>query len=68
MELREFTTRVVICALVGVLAAVLVVLLFGLFDPRIDNKSIMEIIKPSFQDIIGAFLLILGREIGRNEK
>lgn len=51
---------VVIATLAMTMAAVIFVLLAGLFDPIVDNTKIFEILGPAFQTIVGAFVGVLG--------
>lgn len=67
-EANTFTTRVVVVTLAVILMAVVAVMMWGLFDTRVDNNKIFEIIGPAFQMIVGVFVGILGgREMGRRE-
>jgi uncharacterized membrane protein YraQ (UPF0718 family) len=59
---------VVIVTLAMTMAAVIFVLLAGLFDPIVDNTKIFEILGPAFQTIVGAFVGVLGgRAMKSNE-
>lgn len=48
----SFTLCVVVMAMVGVM-------LLGLFDEKVDNNKIFELISPAFQTIIGGFIGLL---------
>lgn len=61
MKDRIYT--IVVITLASVMAAVIAVLLIGLFDNRVDNSEIFKILGPAFQMIVGAFVGYLG---GRN--
>lgn len=57
-----FTLCVVVCSMV-------VAMLVGLFDPKVDNTKVFEIIGPAFQTIVGGFIgLITGIKIGQGEE
>jgi len=51
---------IVVCTLASVLLAMVVVLLFGLFTPKVDNDKIFAIIGPAFEMIVGVFVGFLG--------
>jgi chromate transport protein ChrA len=55
-----FLLRVVIITLAAILAAVVLVMLYGLFDTKVDNKEIFSIVGPAFQTIVGCFVGLLG--------
>ena len=54
-----FVVRTVLLTMAGVIAATCFVLLFGLFDDRVDNKAILSILGPTLHDIVIAFISIL---------
>lgn len=65
--MRDRVYYVVVCTLASVILSVITVLLYGLFDARIDNKEVFAILGPAFQTIVGCFVgLIAGRIL--NEK
>ena len=35
------------------------VMLFGLFDPLVDNSKIFELVGPAFQTVVGGFIGLL---------
>ncbi len=59
MDQATFIFRTVVVTLAAILAAVVVVLLWGLYDSRVDNHEIFAIIGPAFHMIVGAFVGIL---------
>lgn len=61
---------IVVATLAAVMAAVIAVLLIGLFDPRVDNDKIFAILGPAFQTIVGCFVGVLGSRAlnGNGEK
>lgn len=61
------TKDVIYCIVVGTLATVMMsviaVLMFGLFDHRVDNDKIFAILGPAFQTIVGCFVGVLGSRV-----
>lgn len=54
-----FVKNVVAVTLGLILVAVVLAMLVGLFDSRVDNKEVLAILGPAFQMIVGAFVGIL---------
>lgn len=52
--------KVTVGTLAIICLSVVVVLLFGMFDDKVDNKEIFSIIGPAFNTVIGAFVGLLG--------
>lgn len=52
--------KVTIITLAAVVISVVSVMMFGLFDNRVDNTKIFEIIGPAFNTVVGAFVGLLG--------
>lgn len=52
--------KVTIITLAAVVISVVSVMMFGLFDNRVDNSKIFEIIGPAFNTVVGAFVGLLG--------
>lgn len=61
--LKENLYYIVVFTLAAVMAAVIMVLLLGLFDPRVDNDKVFAILGPAFQTIVGCFVGILGSHV-----
>jgi len=59
-KLIDWIFKITIITLSAVVMAVILVLLFGLFEERVDNDRIFEIIGPAFSTVIGAFVGLLG--------
>ena len=58
----SITLCLVVLSMVGVL-------LFGLFNEKVDNNKIFELIGPAFQMIIGGFIgLLAGIKLNEPEK
>lgn len=55
---------IAVCIVIGTLASNLVItniiMLCGLFDPRVNNADVFKIIGPSYQQITGAFTGFFG--------
>lgn len=61
--------KTTIVTLSSVVIAVVLILLIGLFDSKVDNDKIFEIIGPAFNTIVGAFVgLIGGLTISKHSK
>ena len=59
-ELLRECTRVAIYTLCFIAISMVIVMLYGLFDPKIDNNRIFEVLVPAFQMVLGGFLGFLG--------
>lgn len=45
------------------------VMLFGLFDPLVDNSKIFELVGPAFQTVVGGFIgLLAGVKLSHDEE
>ena len=60
MTVTNWILKVTVGTLAGIVVAVVVVLMGGLFNPIVDNDKIFEIIGPAFSTVIGAFVGLLG--------
>lgn len=69
MKDYAFIVRVSVVTLATVIIVMVLALLYGLYDVRVDNKTIFGIIGPAFQTVIGCFVGFLGGLVrGREEK
>ena len=59
-NLLPWILRVTVGTLAAICISVVVVLLFGMFDDKVDNKEVFSIIGPAFNTVIGAFVGLLG--------
>lgn len=59
-KLVEWIFKVTVTTLSMVVVAVIFVLLAGLFEDKVDNDKIFDIIGPAFSTVIGAFVGLLG--------
>ena len=65
-ELLREVTRVAIYTLAFIAVSMVGVMLYGLFDPKIDNNRVFEVLVPAFQMVLGAFVGFLGGiQVGR---
>jgi undecaprenyl pyrophosphate phosphatase UppP len=52
-----------------VVMAMVAVMLMGLFDEKVDNNKIFELVSPAFQTIIGGFIgLLAGVKLSHDEE
>ncbi|NBR90678.1 MAG: hypothetical protein EBS68_12340, partial [Rhodobacteraceae bacterium] len=56
----DFIYLVTISTLSVVILSVAVVMLAGLFNEKVDNAQIFEMLGPAFNTIVGAFVGLLG--------
>ena len=64
MNLKNAVTIIAALSLMGVVACMIYMFLLGVYDPKVDNKLIYDIIGPAFQTIVGGFIgLITGIHI-----
>ena len=59
-ELIREVTRVAIYTIAFIELSMVFVMLYGLFDPKVDNNKIFEVLVPAFQMILGALVGFLG--------
>jgi UDP-N-acetylmuramyl pentapeptide phosphotransferase/UDP-N-acetylglucosamine-1-phosphate transferase len=58
-KLTFFVTLMVSLTLCVVVMGMVGVMLLGLFDDKVDNSKIFELISPAFQTIVGGFIGLL---------
>lgn len=64
-QLASLVTLTATLTLAVILLAMVVALLFGLFDNQVDNAKVFEMLMPAFQTIVGGFIgLITGIKLG----
>ena len=56
----EWILRVTVVTLAMIMVAVIVTLMYGLFNEQVDNSEIFSIVGPAFNTIVGAFVGLLG--------
>ncbi len=63
-----WVTVIATVSLSMILVAMTVSVCIGLFDTKVDNNKIFEMLVPAFQTIVGGFIgLITGIKIGSNQ-
>lgn len=71
MNKKEVALRVTLIAtitLAMILISMVLVLLSGLYNDKIDNSEIFKAVTPAFQMIVGAFVgLVAGIKLGEEE-
>ena len=71
MNKKDVALRVTLIATVtlsAILISMVVVLLSGLYNDKIDNTEIFKAVTPAFQMIVGAFVgLVAGIKLGESE-
>lgn len=68
-KLSVWVTLIATCTLSIILLAMVVGMMSGLFDEKVDNAKIFEAILPAFQTIVGGFIgLITGIKIASDDK
>jgi len=56
----NFIYCITITTLSAVILSVALVMLVGLFEDKVDNSQIFEMLGPAFNTIVGAFVGLLG--------
>lgn len=68
-KLTFLVTLMVSLTLCIVVTAMVAVMLMGLFDEKVDNNKIFELISPAFQTIVGGFIgLLAGVKLSHEEE
>jgi hypothetical protein len=71
MNKKDVALRVTLIAtftLSAILISMVVVMLSGLYNDKIDNSEIFKAITPAFQMVVGAFVgLVAGLKLGESE-
>jgi undecaprenyl pyrophosphate phosphatase UppP len=68
-KLTFFVTLMVSLTLCVVVMGMVGVMLLGLFDEKVDNNKIFELISPAFQTIVGGFIgLLAGVKLSHDEE
>ena len=65
---KEHVIKIATWSLVLVVIAMLVMFVYAIIDPAVDDEKVFSIIGPAFQTIVGGFIgLITGIKIGQDE-
>jgi cation transporter-like permease len=68
-KLTFFVTLMVSLTLCVVVMGMVGVMLLGLFDEKVDNNKIFELISPAFQTIVGGFIgLLAGAKLSHDDE
>ena len=68
-KLTFFVTLMVSMTLCIVVLSMSGVMLLGLFDEKVDNNKIFELVAPAFQTIVGGFIgLLAGVKLSHEEE
>jgi len=68
-KLTFFVTLMVSLTLCIVVMGMVGVMLLGLFNEKVDNNKIFELISPAFQTIVGGFIgLLAGVKLSHEEE
>ncbi len=65
MKVKDHVLLICAWSLVCVIVAMLLMFIYAILDPSVDDTEVFKIIGPSFQTVIGGFIgLITGIKIG----
>jgi hypothetical protein len=68
MSTKDHVLLICAWSLVCVIVAMLLMFIYAILDPNVDDTEVFKIIGPSFQTVIGGFIgLITGIKIGEKE-
>jgi len=68
-KLTFAVTLMVSATLCIVVFGMVAVLMFGLFDEKVDNSEIFKLISPAFQTIVGGFIgLLAGVKLSHDDE
>ena len=67
-KLTFYVTLMVSMTLCLVVIAMVVTLMMGLFNDKVDNSEIFKLISPAFQTVVGGFIgLLAGVKLSHDE-
>jgi len=68
-KLTFYVTLMVSTTLCLVVVAMVMTLMMGLFDQRVDNTEIFKLISPAFQTVVGGFIgLLAGVKLSHDDE
>jgi len=68
-KLTFYVTLMVSMTLCLVVVAMVMTLMMGLFDQRVDNSEIFKLISPAFQTVVGGFIgLLAGVKLSHDDE
>ena len=69
MNTKEHVMLIASWSLVAVVVAMILMFMYRILDPAVDDTKVFEIIGPAFQTIVGGFIgLITGIKIGEKDE
>ena len=69
MNTKEHVMLIASWSLVAVVVAMILMFMYAILDPNVDDTKVFEIIGPAFQTIVGGFIgLITGIKIGSDDE
>ena len=69
MKPKEHVLLIASWSLVAVIVAFLLMFIYAIIDPNVDDAKVFDIIGPAFQTVIGGFIgLITGIKIGDSDE
>jgi len=69
MNTKEHVMLIASWSLVAVVVAMILMFMYAILDPAVDDTKVFEIIGPAFQTIVGGFIgLITGIKIGEKDE
>jgi len=69
MNTKEHVMLIASWSLVAVVVAMILMFMYAILDPSVDDTKVFEIIGPAFQTIVGGFIgLITGIKIGEKDE
>jgi len=69
MNTKDHILLIATYALVGVVGAFILMFIYAIIDPAVDDTKVFDIIGPAFQTVIGGFIgLITGIKIGNDDE
>jgi undecaprenyl pyrophosphate phosphatase UppP len=68
-KLTFYVTLMVSMTLCLVVVAMVMTLMMGLFDQRVDNTEVFKLISPAFQTVVGGFIgLLAGVKLSHDDE
>ena len=68
-KLTFYVTRMVSATLCLVIFAMVLTLMMGLFNDKVDNTEIFKLISPAFQTVVGGFIgLLAGVKLSHDDE
>jgi uncharacterized membrane protein YraQ (UPF0718 family) len=69
MNEQHHIIKVATYSLVAIITAMIGMFIYAVIDPTVDDDKVFQIIGPSFQTVVGAFVgLVAGLKIGEDDR